>query len=307
MLSHRHIEVFRAIMTAGSVTGAARLLATSQPTVSRELAHLEQRVGFALFERGRGRLRPTARALALYQEVERAYLGLERVNAMARQLRDFEAGALSVACLPLFAHALLPGACRRFLAQYPDVGVAIVPQEPPLLDEWLSAQRHDLGLVEQEAAPPGTRLEPLLTADEVCVLPAGHALLQRPLLQPQDFAGQPFISLAPADPYRVQLDALFAQAGVERRLRLETHSAVSVCAMVRQGLGLAIVNPLTALELAGAGLEIRPFAVSVPYRVSMVWPEFRAANPLAATLADALRAEAGELRARLATCYPAGI
>lgn len=41
-ITHRHIEVFRAVMTAGSVTGAAQLLYTSQPTVSRELARMEQ-------------------------------------------------------------------------------------------------------------------------------------------------------------------------------------------------------------------------------------------------------------------------
>jgi hypothetical protein len=34
-IQHRHIEVFRAVMTAGSVTGAAALLHTSQPTLSR--------------------------------------------------------------------------------------------------------------------------------------------------------------------------------------------------------------------------------------------------------------------------------
>ena len=41
MINLRHIEVFRAIMTAGSVTNAAQLLHTSQPTISRELARLE--------------------------------------------------------------------------------------------------------------------------------------------------------------------------------------------------------------------------------------------------------------------------
>ncbi|MFP3758897.1 LysR family transcriptional regulator, partial [Cupriavidus sp. SIMBA_020] len=50
MLTHRHVEVFRALMIAGSVTKAADLLVTSQPTVSRELARMEQTIGFALFE-----------------------------------------------------------------------------------------------------------------------------------------------------------------------------------------------------------------------------------------------------------------
>ena len=60
-LSHRQIDFFRAVMGTGHVTRAAELLHTSQPTVSRELARLEQVLGFALFERIKGRLRPTVR------------------------------------------------------------------------------------------------------------------------------------------------------------------------------------------------------------------------------------------------------
>ena len=83
MLTHRHVEVFRALMIAGSVTRAAELLHTSQPTVSRELARMEHSIGFPLFERIRGRLRPTM-ALALYDEVRQSYAGLERVASPRR-------------------------------------------------------------------------------------------------------------------------------------------------------------------------------------------------------------------------------
>lgn len=55
-LTHRHIEVFRAVMLAGQVTRAAEVLHTSQPTVSRELARMEQVLGYALFERDKGRM-----------------------------------------------------------------------------------------------------------------------------------------------------------------------------------------------------------------------------------------------------------
>ena len=85
-ITHRHIEVFRAVMTAGSVTGAAQLLYTSQPTVSRELARMEQLLGYALFERVQGRLRATARALLLWDEVRRSWQGLERVIDRAVEL-----------------------------------------------------------------------------------------------------------------------------------------------------------------------------------------------------------------------------
>lgn len=68
----RHIEIFHAVMTAGSLTEAAHLLHTSQPTVSRELARFEKVIGLKLFERVRGRLHPTVQGLRLFEEVQRS-------------------------------------------------------------------------------------------------------------------------------------------------------------------------------------------------------------------------------------------
>ncbi|MDG0862199.1 LysR family transcriptional regulator [Pelomonas aquatica] len=291
-IQHRHIEVFRAVMTAGSVTAAAALLHTSQPTLSRDLARLEQLLGYALFERERGRLKATARARALFDAVERSFQGLARVVERAQALGRAEDTELSVLSLPALSHALLPGALAALLAERPEARVSITPAEPPLLDAWMGEQRFDLGLAEQAVPLPGLRVEPLLEADEVAVLPAGHALASRQRLALADFEGRDFISLAEDDPYRREIDARFAAANVTRRLRVQTHSAVAVCEMVRVGLGLAIVNPLTAAACAGAGLVVRPLAVSIPYRVSALIPLHRPAQPLVGELLSRLRSSA---------------
>ena len=68
-VTHRHIEIFHAVMTSGNLTAAAELLHTSQPTVSRELARFEKVIGLRLFERVRGRLHPTVQGLRLFEEV----------------------------------------------------------------------------------------------------------------------------------------------------------------------------------------------------------------------------------------------
>ena len=299
-ITHRHIEVFRSVMTAGSITEAAALLGSSQPTLSRELARMEHLLGYALFERLRGRLKPTARALALFDEVRRSYQSLDRIASRAAQLGRDEQAELSVLCLPALSHALLPGACAQLLRRHSDARLSITPQESPLLEEWMSAQRFDLGLTERSQAPPGTRLQPLLALDEVCVLPAGHALLAKSgSLTPADFEGEAFISLSVDDPYRAQLDDIFQQHGVQRQLRLETHSAVAVCAMVAQGLGIAIVNPLTALACAGPQMQLRRFSVSVPFHVNALLPLYRPAQPIAADLVTALLEQAGLLQQRL--------
>jgi DNA-binding transcriptional LysR family regulator len=288
LLTHRQLGLFRAIMLHGNLSRAAEVTASSQPTLSRELARLEYVLGFALFDRVRGRLRPTARALALMQEVERSFVGLEQISARAQELRTLTTGRLRLACLPALAHALVPLTLLHLQKSHPEVSVSVVPLEAPWLEQALSEQRFDLGLSETTEAPTGVELRALLKVNEVAVLPAGHRLCQKAVLQPQDFAHERFISLAEGDPYRDAIDTMFREAGVQRVTPFETTSAAAVCAMVQQGLGLAIVNPLTAFAMAGPQLVVRPLSVSIPFSVSLLLPQVAAPHPLRDLLVNAI-------------------
>lgn len=279
-INFRQIEIFHAVMTTGNLTEAAAMLRTSQPTVSRELARFEKVIGLQLFTRARGRLHATTQGLRLFEEVQRSWYGLDRIVNAAESLREFRQGELSIACLPVFSQSFLPMLIQPFLARYPELSLNIVPQESPLLEEWLSAQRHDLGLTETTTTPAGTERHTLLTLNEVCVLPAGHPLAHKPCLSPQDFAGENFISLSRTDSYRQLLDALFQEQQVKRRMVIETHSAASVCAMVRAGAGVSVVNPLTALDYAASGVCVRRFSIDVPFTVSLIRPLHRPASAL---------------------------
>ncbi|MFV0261532.1 MAG: LysR family transcriptional regulator [Kluyvera sp.] len=286
----RHIEIFHAIMTAGNLTEAARMLHTSQPTVSRELARFEKVLGLTLFERSRGRLHPTVQGLRLFEEVQRSWYGLDRIVSAAESLREFRQGELSIVCLPVFSQSFLPPLLQPFLARYPQVNIQIVPQESPLLEEWLSAQRHDLGLTETLHAPAGTERTALLTLNEVCVLPQAHPLAAKSVLTPADFQGENYISLSRTDSYRQLLDALFNEHQVKRRMVVETHSAASICAMVKAGVGISVVNPLTALDYVNSGVAIRRFSIDVPFTVSLIRPLHRPASALLETFIAHLQA-----------------
>jgi len=299
-VSLRHIEIFHAVITTGNLTEAAALLHTSQPTVSRELARFEKLTGLQLFERVRGRLQPTAQGLHLFEEVQRSWYGLDRIISAAEGLRQFRQGELSLACLPVFSQSLLPLLCQPFMQRYPDLSLNIIPQESPLLEEWLSAQRYDLGLTETTHTPAGTERSALFTADEVCVLPADHALAQRAVLTPADFNGQNYISLSRTDSYRQIVDGIFAEHGVQRRMVMETHSAASVCSMVKAGIGVSIVNPLTALDYADSGVTIRRFSIAVPFTVSLIRPRHRPASALVDAFSQHLHQHIGLFSERLA-------
>ena len=174
-----------------------------------------------------------------------------------------------------------------------------MPQESPLLEEWLSAQRHDLGLTETLVTPAGTERTELLSLDEVCVLPASHPLAHKTVLTPADFHGENYISLSQTDSYRQLLDGLFAEHQVKRRMVMETHSAASICAMVRAGVGISVVNPLTAMDYASSGVVLRRFSVSVPFTVSLIRPLHRPASALVDAFSEHLIAHARQVALRL--------
>jgi DNA-binding transcriptional LysR family regulator len=297
--THRQLTLFRSIMLHGNLSRAAEMSHSSQPTLSRELARLEHVLGFALFDRVRGRLRPTARALALMQEVERSFIGLEQIALRARELRTQSSTRLRLACLPALAQSLVPHALRALALSAPQALVSVHPLESPWLEQALSEQRFDVGLSEASEAPAGVQWQALFQANEVAVLPGSHSLCRKKVLEPQDFAGEHFISLAVNDPYRQAIDRLFAEQAIERVLCLETDSAAAICAMVRQGLGVAIVNPLTALEYQGGGLEVRPLSASIAFRIGLMQPEMAAPHPLRDALTKALVGASNLLEERL--------
>jgi DNA-binding transcriptional LysR family regulator len=294
-LTHRQLSLFRATMLHGNLSRAAEVTGSSQPTLSRELARLEQLLGFPLFDRVSGRLRPTARAMALMQEVERSFIGLEQIATRAEELRWQSGERLRLACLPALAHSLAPRVLRCLGQRTPDIQVSVDPLESPWLEQAMAEQRFDAGLSETTQAPLGTKLSPLLEINEVAVLSAKHPLCRKKKLTPEDFAGQRFISLAPGDPYRVTIDKMFDDAGVQRVLAYETASAVAVCAMVQEGLGVAIVNPLTALALQGPTLVMRPLSVAIAFKVSLILPQLTTPHPMLEALQDAIQTAVGEI------------
>src|SRR6185369_588959 len=124
-LNLRQIEVFRAVMVSGSISGASKLLYVSQPAISRLMSHTEQRLGLELFRRTKGRLYPTPEARRLLGEVNVVYEGIERVNEIAEDLAANRTGSLRITCSPNLGQTVLPRAIASFRAAHPAVRVVV--------------------------------------------------------------------------------------------------------------------------------------------------------------------------------------
>ncbi|OYW08545.1 MAG: hypothetical protein B7Z53_04555, partial [Rhodospirillales bacterium 12-71-4] len=195
-LEFRHLEAFRAIMRAGSVTGAGALLGISQPAVSRLLAQTEALSGLALFERVRGRLVPTATAEALHAETERIFTGIAEVSALAERLRAGTPRRIVVASLPTITLAVLPQAVAAWRKAGRRAPLSVHSRAAGDVLGLVAARQADLGIVTGAVQVPGVRSAPLMRVPGWCVLPPGHRLAAQRVVRAADLDGEPYIALS---------------------------------------------------------------------------------------------------------------
>ncbi|GAA4257167.1 LysR substrate-binding domain-containing protein [Azospirillum formosense] len=281
MLNHRQIEAFRAVMLSGGITAAAELLNISQPAVSRLIADLQYALKLTLFERRGSRIAPTSEAMSLYQEVERSFVGLERIEQAARDLQERRAGTLRVAAMPAMAIGFLPRFVARFLEQRPRVDVSLWGSSSPQVLDWVAAGQCELGFGQSAVEHATVLCERMPRVRAVAVVPSNHPLAARTRLVPEDFAGEAFIALGAATLMRYSIDAVFAEHDIGRSTRVETQLTMIACAMVAAGAGISIVDPFTAEEYAGRGVAIRPFEPAITFEMAVLHSAQRSLSTLA--------------------------
>ncbi len=280
-LQHRQLEAFRALVDTGSVTDAAKRINVTQPAASRLISDLEHSVGYQLFLREKKRLYPTPEALALYEEVNRSFIGIDTIAEAARDIGNFRRGSLRLVSLPAMALSFLPRIIAKFCQDRPDISVSMQIEGSPRVIQCVASQQYDFGLAELGTEHPGVTTKVLHDAPLVAVLPLGHELLSREILTPKDFEGQSFVSLGRDNPRREQLDALFVAYNVTRKVQIEAQLSMALGNMVASGAGLSIIDKITACDLRDHGLiDLRPFEPQIPYRYRVLLPKHKPLSSL---------------------------
>ena len=286
-MNFKQIEAFRAVMMTRSMTKAAGLLYTSQPNVSRWIALLEEKVGFRLFERRGTRLFPTSEAMKFYADVERAFIGLDSLNDTANSIRRRGTGFLRVGAVGSIAHCILPGAIRKLRESFADVSVVINIGSSDLIAKWTSTGYCDIGFCMFPADLPGLHYDLIDISLGVGIVNNSHSLAVRKILYPSDFDNENFISFPSGALSREAIDCHFQNSS--RILSLETPFVMTACAMVGQGLGVSIVNPVVSRALGILDICEIPFSEKVEFNSYSVMSDNFPVSILANRMADCVR------------------
>ncbi|MEV7673883.1 LysR substrate-binding domain-containing protein [Streptomyces sp. NPDC088752] len=265
MLDVRRMQVLRAVVASGSVTGAAANLGYTPSAVSQQIAVLEKEAGIALLERfGRG-VRPTAAGRLLTEHA--AAIG-RRVAEAETALADLRAGRTGRISVRYFATAgadLVAPALARFRAEHPGVRVDL------RIAEGAPDAEADLTLVVRPRGGPdaygeGLRLVHLVDDPYRAVLPKGHPLAgRRAAVELAELAAEPWVGSERPGPC---LDAVLeacAAAGFSPDVAVECEEYAAAQGFVAAGLGVSLI-PLMGLGSRRPGVAVRRVRGPEPVR-----------------------------------------
>lgn len=190
----RVLQYFLAIVREESITKAAELLHITQPTLSRQIAQMEEDMGVKLFDRGTRKIVLTNEGLLLRRRAEEI---LELVDKTERELAEQDEkveGTVSIGCGDLAAVQMMPELIKKFRERYPAVNFDLYTATADHIKDRMDRGLTDIGLL----------LEPInmekydyirLNREEqwVAVIPPDSPLAKLEYITPEDLRGMPLI------------------------------------------------------------------------------------------------------------------
>lgn len=288
----RHMEVFRAIMLTGSVSGAARMLFVSQSVVSRMLAHLESRIGFALFERKGGALRPTQNAHVLFKDVTEVFSLAERMDVLIDKMGLPCSDRVAFCASPSLGLSVVPAAVGRFRRLDPNVHFTIKTSLVSEMPSELLGKTADFCLSIWPIEHPNLKCTPLFDGRLMLVVPRGHPLSTRPKVVVRDLQDMPLISFMNGMPVSGLIRESLQRKGLQLDPIVEVTRSEVACALVRREVGVALVYSFSVDENLWGDLVVKEIDIDIPVLTYLITSNFSSLSPHATRFVEILCEEA---------------
>jgi DNA-binding transcriptional LysR family regulator len=240
------LRYFLAVAQTGRFTTAAKQCNVSQPSLSVQVAKLENELGGTLFERTRKGGRLTARGEIFLPRAKAILEQMESAREDAKALSGLAMGKVSLGCMPTTGAHLLPPVLTAFRKAYPKIQVQLKEESSPDLARDLEQGEVELAIMDEAGLRPGLDHQTILTEELLLALPAKHRLAGKKLLSLKQVAEEPFILMKAGHGFRqITLD-FYRKIGLEPKVVFESGGIETVQALVAAGLGISLVPQMVA-------------------------------------------------------------
>ncbi|KXU93972.1 hypothetical protein CR51_28275 [Caballeronia megalochromosomata] len=276
-LQLKHVAAFRAVITGGSASEAARALGLSQPAVSKIIAQAEDYAGIQLFDRRLGRLIPTPLAFKLYNETNVLFSTIDHIDQIVSRVINSEVQPIALGSVPLLAVSLLPKVLPDWQRRT-GRSILIHTYDTPNLLNVLSAQRLEIGIAVGGRQSHGLETAALIRSPVYCAVPKDHALAQRPVICARDLDGVDYVSLSRIESVQAGIDRMFLVENVRPNEVMQAPLMAAAIRMAEEGVGVTLAD-VFAMDVAWRNrLVYRRFEPAVFFDYFAVWPKNREAD-----------------------------
>jgi LysR family transcriptional regulator for metE and metH len=252
-LDVRHLHLMLAIEETGSVTRAAELLGLTQPALSRQIREAERRLGTSLYERVNKRLRLTPAGDCLLQSAKRILRDLDRAESDAMEFPLAPQSMVRIAIGAYPWHLWLPRFLTGAGTKLEGIEIEMVKFAGHRAVQALLQNEIDLAIAAGPLDGRGLRAFPLFEDELVAILPPGHALASKAVLEAADFADQVFVTYGPTYEKGYETDRVLRPANVWPRKLVKVDQTEGIAAMVAAGLGVSVLSRWAVAAHAQAG------------------------------------------------------
>ena len=266
----RHIEVFHAVYNCGSITGAARFLNVSQPSISKVLAHAELQLGFPLFDRHKGKILPTREAERLIEHVNQAYRNINELRRVSKNLGSAESGVIRFAVAPALGIDIIPAIVASYLEQHPDTMFEIETLHQHQVVRALRELRIDFGIVFNPPATQGIKIDHLASAEFVALASDVSNLGNQSKMKLEELNGKRFINLSTRSPLGQLLESRFESSNIKLQSVANVETYQTAKALVANGAGMAVIDEITARSTGHESVTARYLDPPMQFELSIL-------------------------------------
>lgn len=271
--SLRQLQYALAVADTLSFRRAAERCHVAQPSLSAQVAQLEDALGVRLFERDKRRVLVSAAGQQVLDQARALLHGAEDLMNAAKRFADPLTGILRVGVIPTISPYLLPAITPAVRAAYPRLSIVWVEDKTAVLVRDLARGELDAALVALEAELGDVDQEIIANDPFWLAAPAGHPLAkaQSPA-RTADLRQSPVLLLDDGHCLREQALSLCTMARAEEA-EFRATSLTTLSQMVAGGAGVTLLPELAATtEADRAGLVLRPLEAPAPQRtVALIW------------------------------------
>ena len=294
MMTLRQIEVIRAVMVAGSINGAAKILNVSAPGISRLVKHAERALDVRFFDRRNGRFVPTAEARTVFEQIDEVYRKIDDLGDTITAIARGTSSELRIGSVPSIAQVMVPRAVAAVRRRYPDLRLNINVLKLEEVLNHLLLNKLDCVAMSYRLDHPGIDVEPLAAGELFCIVPEGHALAAEASVSAAAICRYPLIGIDATDPYGRIMAGLFARMDLAYDVPIKARFGSTVCALVRAGLGIAVLDQFILAEDV-PGVRILPIAEPTRFETYVATKRGSDLPVHAAHFVDRLRAEMADV------------